>query len=102
MHSNSDLIKKLNPQYFWDVDLSGLGASSATRIIIERVFTLGDIDDIKQVISFYGKDDVVEVLKNIPYLDTKSFNFILKLFNQPAEEFKCHRKRQSKPQHWSS
>ena len=69
MRSNSDIIKKLTNQYFWDVDLSGLGTPSAKRIIIERIFTLGDIDEIKLVISYYGKDDVIDVLKNISYLD---------------------------------
>ncbi len=102
MRSNSAIIKKLNKQYFWDVDLSGLGAPSAKRIIIERVFTMGDVDDMKMVISFYGKDDVIEVLRAIPYMDIKSFNFILKLFNKSAEEFKCYRQKRLKPQHWSS
>ncbi len=102
MGSNSAILSKLKPQYFWDVDISRLHVSSGNRLIIERVFTLGDLDDMNLVIHFYGKDQVVKILSNLPYIDPKSLNFIAKLFNKPIEEFRCHQQKQSKPQHWSS
>jgi len=101
MNSPNQIISKLKSQYFWDVDLSGLNADPACRLIIERVFTLGDMHEMNEVIHYYGEKKTLEVLCNIAYIDPKSFNFILKLFHKPAEEFKCYHLKQSKPQHWS-
>jgi hypothetical protein len=72
------------------------------RLIIERVFSLGEPHEMNEVIRFYGQDEVVGVLCNLSYIDPKSFNFITKLFNKPRKDFRCYRRMQSKPQHWSS
>jgi len=102
MNSKNFLLTGLKSQYFWDVDLSGLNETSASRIIIERVFSFGDIHEINHVITFYGEKKVVEVLCNLTYIDPKTFNFISKLFNKPEKEFRCYQIRQSKPRHWNS
>jgi len=96
------ILAGLNPHYFWDVDLSGLNENSASRLIIERIFSLGDIHEINHVINFYGKKKVLEVLCHLTYIDPKTFNFITKLFNKPGEEFRCYQRMQSKPRYWSS
>jgi len=100
--SSNTLLSGLNPQYFWDVDLSGLDEVSSCRLVIERVFSLGDIHEVNLVVDYYGKHKVIEVLCNLSYIDPKTFNFIVKLFTLPPEKFKCHQKQQSKPQHWNS
>jgi hypothetical protein len=101
MNTHHQLISKLNPQYFWDVDLSGLTEVSGSRLIIERVFLLGDMHEMNTVIHFYGEKKVVDVLTKLSYIDPKTFNFLTKLFNKPAEEFKCYQIQQSKPRFWS-
>ena len=102
MKLSNTLLSKLNPQYFWDVNLSGLDELSACRLVIERIFSLGDVHEMNLVIDFYGKRKVVEVLCNLPYIDPKTFNFIKKLFNKPAEKFRCYQKQQSIPRLWNS
>ena len=102
MNSKNFIIAELKPQYFWDVDLSGLNEDSARRLIIERIFSLGDIHEINLVINFYGEKKVVEVLSNLTYIDPRTFNFITKLFNKSGEEFRCYQLKQSKPRYWSS
>jgi|WetSurMetagenome_2_1015567.scaffolds.fasta_scaffold245130_2 hypothetical protein len=101
MNSQSQLISSLNPQYFWDVEISGLNDNKACRLIVERVFTLGDMHEMNEVIHFYGEKKTLELLCNISYIDPKSFNFILKLFHKPAKEFKCYQRKQSNPQYWN-
>jgi hypothetical protein len=101
MDSKSHLISILKPHYFWDVDISGLNDDKACRLIIERVFSLGDMHEINQVINFFGENKVIEMLSDLAYIDPKTLNFITKLFNKPSEEFRCYQLRQSKPQHWS-
>ena len=102
MKSGISIISKLNPRYFWDVDLSVLDESSANRLIIERIFSLGDMDEMNRVIEFYGEKKVVEVLSNLTYIDPKTFNFVTKLFNKQRKEFRCYQLMQSKPRYWSS
>ena len=102
MKPGSSIISQLNPQYFWDVDLLTLDDDSSCRLIIERVFTLGEVHEMNRLISFYGRAKVIDVLSNLPYLDPKTLNFVSRLFNQPLKSFKCYRLKQSKPQHWNS
>jgi hypothetical protein len=96
------IIANLNPCYFWDVNVSGLNASLASRLIIERVFCLGEVHEMKYLMKFYGRKKVVEVLSNLQYIDPKTLNFITKLFHKPPEEFRCYQLQQSRPQHWNS
>ncbi|MFH1121950.1 MAG: hypothetical protein V1775_19185 [Bacteroidota bacterium] len=101
MKADNTIISGLNPQYFWDVDFSMLDESSSSRLIIERVFTMGEVQEMNRLIRFYGREKVVAVLSNINYIDQKTLNFISKLFNKPLSEFKCYKLKQSKPQHWN-
>jgi hypothetical protein len=101
MLSRESLISKIKPEYFWDVDLSGLDDKSSCRLIIERVFFLGNMHEMNQVVRFYGKNKVADVLCNLSFIDAKSFNFIKKLFNKPDEDFRCHHQKQLKPRLWS-
>jgi len=102
MKPDSSIISNLNPRYFWDVDMLTLDEISSCRLIIERVFTLGEINEMNRLIDFYGHDKVIDILCNLPYLDPKTLNFVSKLFNKPLKSFKCYRLKQSKPQHWNS
>jgi len=95
------LISALNPQYFWDVDLSGLNDEQSCRLIIERVFSLGEPEEMNRVIRFYGRDRVVGILTSLPYIDAKTLNFTSKLVNKPIEEFRCHQLQQSRPRYWN-
>lgn len=102
MNLQQSLISKLKPNYFWDVDIAILDDTNASRLIIDRVFSLGEILEMNQLISVYGEEKVIEVLCNLSYIDPKTYNFIIKLFNKPAEEFRCFQRKQSTPQHWNS
>jgi len=102
MKSKKSIISKLNPGYFWDIDLTALDEDSSPRFIIERVFSLGSISEMNLVIKFYGEEKILDILSHLSYIDPKTFNFIIKLFNKPPEEFRCYQRKQSTPQHWNS
>jgi hypothetical protein len=101
MDSKNHIKASLNLHYFWDIDFSTLDEAAASRLIIERIFSLGEMHEMNQVIDFYGKSKVIAILCNLAYIDPKTFNFITKFFNKPDEEFKCYQLKQSKPEHWS-
>jgi hypothetical protein len=102
MNVENSIITRLNPRYFWDVDLSGLDENSSGRMIIERVFTLGEIHEMNLLINFYGREKVVEVLCNLPYLDPKTLNFVSKLFHKSVKSFRCYQLKQLRTQFWNS
>ena len=102
MANKTDIIKEINPQYFWDINISNLDVSAAKRLIIERVFSLGKLDEMVALIRYYGKREVVDTLSHINYLDPKTLNFISKLFNKPKDSFKCYSRTPLTHRHWNS
>ncbi|MGN6802074.1 MAG: DUF6922 domain-containing protein [Ginsengibacter sp.] len=91
-----------SPLLFWDIDTSKLDPEKNSRLIIERVFSLGTLNEIKKVIEEYGKEKVVDTLTCLNYLDPKTLNFVSLLFNKTKNEFRCYVRRQSGPQLWNS
>jgi len=90
MAKKADIISGIDPRYFWDVDRGKLDIIVAKRLIIERVFSLGKLSEMKVLLRYYGKREVIETLSQIIYLDPKTLNFISKFFNIPKSSFKCY------------
>ena len=97
-----NIVNDLSPQYFWDTDVKKLDASHSRRLVIERVFSLGTIEEIRRVTDYYGEPVVVEVLTSLNYLDPKSINFAALWFNIPLSSFKCYKRKRSNPPRWNS
>ena len=99
---NVNIVSELSPQYFWDTDIKKLDANHSKRLIIERVFSLGTVAEIKRIIDYYGEPLVVDVLTNLNYLDPKTLHFVALFFSLPLSSFKCYKRKRSKPPHWNS
>jgi hypothetical protein len=95
------LLKQLNQAYFWDTDPSLLKDEKSKRLIVERVFNFGNLKEIKLVKSYYGIDQVSDILINLNYIDPKTVNFISLLLNIPKNKFKCFTKKQLTNKHWN-
>ena len=96
------LLKLLKPQYFWDVDIEKMDINRSKRLIVERIYSLGSIYEINLINDYYGEESVLEVLKNLNYIDPKTLNFISKLFNEPLQSFKCFTRTPLTARHWNS
>lgn len=92
---------KIRKQLFWDVDFSELDEHKNRRLIIERIFSLGNLQEIKLVIDYYGKKNVIDTLCNLNYLDQKTLNFLSVIFNISKNKFKCYIRKQSINQYWN-
>lgn len=90
----------LRPHLFWDVDFNALDEEKNKRLIIERVLSLGRLDEFKQILSYYGEDTIKSVVVNIGFLDDKTFEFAHSFFKIPKDKFKCYIKKQSGLVHW--
>jgi len=95
------LSLNISKNLFWDVDISKIDDIQNKRLIIERVFTMGDLQDVVAVIQFYGLKTVKHELMNAGYLDNKTLSWVSNFFNIPKSKFKCFTKKQSTQIHWS-
>ncbi|MFZ4400966.1 MAG: DUF6922 domain-containing protein [Bacteroidales bacterium] len=96
-----DFIQNINPKYFWDINIDDLNTFTSKRLIIERVFTFGNLIEIKLVFAEYGKQTVVHELCNLNYIDPKTLVFISLILGIPKKKFKCYKRRLLSNQHWN-
>ena len=101
MKRQLNIRKDLKPEYFWDVSIDGIDVNGSKRLIIERIFSYGTLEEINKIIDYYGKEDVINTLTELNYLDRKTLNFVSKLFNIQQKYFKCLKLKQSHHQHWN-
>jgi hypothetical protein len=102
MRPLQDLVKKITPQYFWDVDRNILDDNNSKRLIIERVFSLGTLEEINLVIKYYGREETQRVICKLHYLDPKTLNFASKFLNLHKKEFACYTRSQLHQVFWNS
>ena len=96
----STFLKQINQAYFWDVSLDKLDESKSKRLIIERIINFGNLQEIKQLIAYFGKDEVTKTICKLNYLDPKTLNFFSLVFRIPKTKFKCYTRKLSIKQHW--
>jgi transcriptional accessory protein Tex/SPT6 len=88
-------------ELFWDVNINNLDMILHKRLIIERVFTLGNLKEFRTIMEYYGRETVREEIKNVGYLDPKTFEFAVNFLKIPKKEMKCYILKQSRQQHWT-
>jgi len=80
---------------FWDLDPTKFNLWDNRRIIIERVFSLGNLDELKFIFSHYGSDTIRKEIVKAGSLDEKTLQFASEILQIPKQEFRCYRKKQS-------
>jgi len=95
MQKASYSISDFSPHLFWDVDSNKLDLQVNKQLIVERVIQRGSLSDFKIILSYYGKQEAGELLKQVPWLNDKDMNFVHVFFDIPFTEMKCYAKKQS-------
>ena len=62
---------------------------------VQRVLEYGNWNDWKLLLSYYGKDQIVEICKRLRTLDSISLSYICAISNTKKEEYRCYRLKQS-------
>jgi len=91
----------ISKKLFWDIDLNTLDEQNNKRLIIERVFTLGDLSDIENTIRYFGIDTIKKEIIKAGFLDSKSLHWVSKFLNIPKTKFQCFTKMQLNQPHWN-
>ena len=78
-------LSKINKAIYWETpSLRNINWIKSTNWIIQRAFDYGSLQDIEEIIKFYGREKVIETLNAIPSTDTwklKDRNENRRLFN---------------------
>ena len=92
-------IATLSRSLFWDVPQDN---SNIQRIVnqnpdwmIERAFEYGAMRDIRQVLSWYGKERAIRVLCSAESLSKVTVGFACALFDLNKNDFKCYNYKRS-------
>lgn len=81
---------------------SQLDPEKQKRIIIERVFNRGNMNDMKLINDYYGLETIKNEILKAGYLDKKTLNWASIFLNIPKTEFRCYKQTQSMQIHWNS
>lgn len=65
MNKKVEIVNVLNPAYFWDIEIDHLDPVNGSRLIIERVFSLGTLSEMYLLKHYYGEDAVIATLTSI-------------------------------------
>ncbi|AEE54323.1 DUF6922 domain-containing protein [Haliscomenobacter hydrossis] len=90
----------LRPNLFWDVDVQTIDLQKHKTSVIERIVTRGRWTEFLEILQFYGKPTVKEVMLNARWLDKRTLAFCSAIFNTPSSEFRCYKLAQLNPEHW--
>jgi len=86
---------KIRKALFWDVDPDRFSQVTNRKLIIERVFCYGTVDELVRLISFYGLETIRKEISQAGSLDKKTFEFASTLLEIPKQHFRCYRKKPS-------
>jgi len=90
-------IIHLSKDAFWDVNIEKMDYEKNADYIIRKVFDYGSMEDVLEVMAFYGKEKVKKALIAAPYLKEITMVFVSKLFDIPISSFKCSTTKQYHP-----
>ena len=83
---------------FWDVSFEQIDYDAKANFVIERVFELGDVEDIRQCRRYYGDEKVTEALLKAKYLPLHTIHFASAVIDKPLTDFRCYILRQLNPE----
>ncbi len=94
--------KKAKPIFdkriFWDVDFDLIDYNAKANWVIERVFSRGDVEDIRQCRRYYGDEKVTSALLGAKYLPLDTIYFASAIIDKPIHDFRCFTLRQLNPE----
>ena len=81
---------------FWDSDPEKIDFQRDASHVIRRVFDIGRLDDVAEVMRIYPTDTIVKTLLSAHYLPENAIYLACALFNLKKEDFKCYNRKEEK------
>ena len=91
----------LPKRLFWEFRYDDMDWKMMYRTVIERILDRGNDEELAETIRFYGRDTVIDVLKNAPiYLMDHSIERACAYFNFKPEDLHCYHRKRERGGHW--
>ena len=74
-------LDKFRKVLFWDTSFDKIDWDKNKRPIIIRVLERGNSDEINEIISFYGKETISEIIKSVGESRLSSFQINIEEYN---------------------
>jgi len=62
---------EINPHLLWEYNLNSFDFHKSSRIVIERVIERGNMEDWREMIKLYSKNEILEVVSESRQLSKK-------------------------------
>lgn len=88
-YPNHEWLPVFPLRIFWDIDADSIDYQKHAIWVIQRVFERGNMDDIMELLVYYGNEEVAKVLKNTPGLKKGDMHLAIMMFHLKPNEFLC-------------
>ena len=82
-------MRPLSPHLFWDVDPDGVDPDLHAAWLARRVLEYGDWPDWQELVRYYGKERLAQIVTGLRSLEPRAFAFCRIWFNLPSSAFQC-------------
>jgi hypothetical protein len=65
----------INPALLWEYDLKTFNYEKSYKIVIERILQLGNLDEWRNMVGFYTKEQILETIEWSAQLDQRDKDF---------------------------
>lgn len=76
-------------KYFWDTDPALIDVEKYQQYVIERVLEWGRTDDLRKLLSLFGREKLITVLTHSRQLSLRNANFLATIWDVPKERILC-------------
>lgn len=95
-------INQFSPYLFWDMDVEIFDLQKNKDQLIYKVVEFGQLSDWRNLLTFYGADEVKKSVLNIRNLEKTTLSFLAFFFNMDQSEFRCYTSKPSARNFWNS
>ena len=89
-----------NKRIFWETRLEDIDLQKHKNFVITRVFEWANLNELKALLKYYSKNEIVHALTIQKYLSKKTHQFASAILDIPKEDFACYTQRQLHPNAW--
>jgi hypothetical protein len=65
----------INPALLWEYDLETFNYEKSYKIVIERVLQLGNLEEWRNMVNYYSRDQILETIEWSAQLDKRDKDF---------------------------
>lgn len=92
--SNQQCIECLSPACFWDIDRESFDMDKYPAFIIARVLEVGNVQDWKLLLNYYGIDKIAKECMTLRYMHPRDLAFVTAMSGTNKEDYRCYQNKQ--------